>query len=115
MIQTSAGSIIKNLERTGDDWHRWLGDCPALGLHPVRQKRKASLAGSLSFKFVSTCSVSCVITESSVPVYLPRGTKPFPVTGKGLMPWPQGLLTSNLRLETAFVKTMVVEKHVCLL
>lgn len=58
MIQTSVGSIVRNLEGTWDDWHRWLSDLPALASTLLDKKRRVSLARSRSSKIIHTYLVS---------------------------------------------------------
>ena len=84
MIQTSVGSIIRNLEGTWDDWHGWLSDLPALASTLLDRKGESTLPGAEALRSY-TPILYLGLTESNLPVYLPRGTKSFPATLKGLL------------------------------
>lgn len=84
MIQTSVGSIIRNLEGMWDDWHGWLSDLPALASTLLDRKGESASPGAEALRS-HTPVLYLGLTELNLPVYLPRGTNSFPVTPKGLL------------------------------
>ena len=61
MIQTSVGSIIRNLEGMWDDWHGWLSDLPA----PASTLLEKESQPHQEPKLQDNIQLSCILASQS--------------------------------------------------